>query len=398
VRWFLEPPPWTGYRLTARRLFNLYLNRWEHRRRRIRLRSLPIKLIIEPINACNLRCPYCFTGAGLRGRPRSAMPLALYRRLLDEIGDALLELEAFNWGEPLLNPDTYAMIADATARGISTTLNTNLSLPFDAEKAERLVSSGLTVLSVSIDGARQETYERYRVRGHLATVLRNCELVVAAKRRLGSATPRVNWEFHAFPHNVDDYEEVVARAAALGMHLLAFKGAVPGPEWDPGGPWRFCAQPLPLPCTSLWAVAVVHNDGGVAPCNGTFYSEDDLGQLALEPGSPGAPTFREVWNGPRYQAARRFFHARSGTPEERQLVCFDCPNTTLYERWRRHEAAGGRPEAFDVGFTTNDGWNYFWNRRPTVSVVPRARIVEPNGRRRPPHPTAVRASAPRVGE
>lgn len=364
LRLLLAPPAFVGYRPTPRRLANLYLNRLEHHWKRTRLWSRPIKLIVEPLNACNLRCPGCFTGARGVGRARSAMPLALYDSLLRELGGTLFEVEAFNWGEPLLNPDIYAMLEAATARGISTKLNTNFSLAFNAERAERLVRSGLTTLTVSIDGARQDTYERYRVRGDLQTVLANCRLVIEAKRRLQSTTPTLNWEFHVFPHNVDDHAAVSALAAELGMNLLTFKGAVPGADWDVHGDWRFCVDPQPMPCASLWAVAVVNNDGGVAPCNGTFYREDDMGTLGLRREDLAANGFAAVWNGPLFRTARRFYAHRDGTAAERTHVCFDCPQTRVHENWVRHLAAGGDRSTFNVGYTTNDGWNYFWNRRP----------------------------------
>jgi hypothetical protein len=220
-------------------------------------------------------------------------------------------------------------------------------------------------LTVSIDGGRQPTYEQYRVRGDLQTVLANCRLVGAAKRRLGAATPVLNWEFHAFPHNVDDYADVRAMAAELGMNLLSFKGTVPGADWDVGGEWYHCVEPREMACASLWALAVVNNDGGVAPCNGTFYREDDMGTLAVRPGDLGASSFRSVWNGPRFQAARGFYRQRIGSPDTREHVCFNCPQTIIHERWRRHVTAGGSRATFDVGYTTNDAWNYFWNRRPT---------------------------------
>ncbi|MGH7786342.1 MAG: radical SAM protein [Candidatus Binatia bacterium] len=364
LRHLLAPPAFAGYRPTPRRLANLYLNRLEHHWKRTRLWSQPYKLIIEPMNACNLRCPGCFTGAGGQGRSHSAMPLELYHGLLRELGGSLFEVEAFNWGEPLLSPHIYEMIAAATARGISTKVNTNFSLPFDARRAERLVRSGLTTLTVSIDGARQATYERYRVRGDLQTVLANCRLVIEAKRRLGSTTPAVNWEFHVFPHNLDDYRAVGAMAAELGMGLLVFKGTVPGPDWDVHGEWNFCVDPQPLPCISLWAIAVVNNDGGVAPCNGTFYREDDMGTLGLRPEDVAANGFGAVWNGPRLRTARRFYARRDGTAAEREHVCFDCPQTRIHENLTRHLAAGGTPGTFTIGYTTNDAWNYFWNRRP----------------------------------
>jgi pyruvate-formate lyase-activating enzyme len=376
VRWvreFVSIPPWARMaRRTPKRLANLYLNRWEHWRVRKELRSYPIKLIVEPTNVCNLHCPCCFTGDGQVGRERSAMTLDLYRRLLDELGDYLFEVEAFNWGEPLLSKHIYTMVAEAAARGIATTVNTNFSLPFDAAKAERLLGAGLTALRVSIDGARQEIYEQYRVGGKLETVLANCRLMVDAKRRLGAPT-RLVWEYHVFPHDVGDVGDARAIAATLGMEFLPFKGQVPGREWGVGSEWHFCHEPQPMACANLWAIAVVHNDGGVAPCNGTFYREDDLGHLAVRPGDLGAATFREVWNGPRFRTARGFYSSRTGSDDDRALVCFDCPNTHLYYDWVGHKLAGGTRENFHGAYGTNNVWNYFWNRRPAAArPAPRA--------------------------
>ncbi|TFH26114.1 MAG: radical SAM protein, partial [Myxococcales bacterium] len=160
------------------------------------------------------------------------MSLELYRKLLAELGDYLCELEFYNWGEPLLCKSINTMVQEASRRGISTTISTNFSIPFDEQKAERLVASGLTVLGVSIDGARQESYEQYRVRGDLETVLHNCRLVREAKRRLGSETPRMIWEFHIFPHNVDDIEAVRSMSRELGMEAAIGKGWVIGADWD----------------------------------------------------------------------------------------------------------------------------------------------------------------------
>src|SRR5262249_23165588 len=138
-----------GARPTARRLANFYLMTWESFRAKTRLRSYPVKLCVESTGACNLSCPHCFTGAGEGGRPRRAVSRDLYRRLLDELGDYLWEIELHNWGEPLLNRETVPMITDAVRRGIATQICTNFSVPFDTQRAEALVASGLHVLGVS---------------------------------------------------------------------------------------------------------------------------------------------------------------------------------------------------------------------------------------------------------
>src|SRR5262249_59676381 len=98
---------------TLSRRLNLWLNSFEYACAKTRLHSLPYILNIEPANTCNLHCPFCFTGAGGLGRPRSSMSLALYRKLLDELGDCVILLKAYGWGEPLLCGHLETIIAEA---------------------------------------------------------------------------------------------------------------------------------------------------------------------------------------------------------------------------------------------------------------------------------------------
>lgn len=346
---------------TTRRRANLLLNRWEAFRCSSTLRSRPWILGIEPSNACNLRCPFCFTGAGGLGRPRTTLSLDVVRDLLDRLGDALLMLKAYNWGEPLLCEHLEDMVALAAARGIYTVVNSHLSLRLSPERAERLVTSGLHELVVSIDGARQETYARYRVGGRLDAVLANVRLLAATRARLGLPHPRLVVEFHPFPWNAHEADAVRALAASLDLPLREFKGCVPGDDWDVAGTWRFCGDPSPTPCHVLWTTATISADGGVAPCNGTFYPADDMGRI--DPAAP-AESLLAIWNGARYRAARRFFRERTGTAAERAQVCFDCPNTRGWEDWQRHRAAGGSAASYRPAYSTNDVWNYFWRRSP----------------------------------
>ncbi len=371
---FLSPPDYPGTRRTLRRLANAYRSRWEMGVQRTRLRSWPLKVTIEPINVCNLACPACFTGDGQTSRPRTAMPLDVYRRLLTEMGAYLWQVEFCNWGEPLLDKQIATMIREATDRGIGTILSTNFSFRFDDRRAEDIVRAGLTVLGVSIDGARQETYEKYRVGGDLATVLENCRRMRDAKRRLGATAPQMVWSFHAFPHNVGDIADVPALARELDMVPVFEKGWVVGADWDAGGKAGFRDRMPAFPCLFLWQQAVVNSDGGVAPCCGTFYREDDMGRLALRPGDGGAATFREVWNCERFRQARAMYRDRAMSPATGH-VCYDCPSTIVWDRWKGHRLAGGTVDDFRPGFTPNDSFNYFWSRRPAGAAPPRRRAV-----------------------
>ena len=356
---FRLPEDIQGYRLTWKRLANLYLNRYEVRRIRPVLRSRPILLVIEPTNVCNLRCPHCHTGAGRFGRPPAMMRLEPYLKLLDEVGDYLFLVEVFNWGEPMLHPELPTIIRAASTRGIATRVNTNLSVRFTSRDAEHLVESGLTDLFVSIDGATQEVYERYRVGGDLAKVTDNCRLVADAKRRLGRELPKLTLQFLQFPCNVDDGDAIRRLAESLDMRLLAFRGAVPDPEWGRRSGWPpWWMQHAPGVCPFLWGQPVLTVDGNIAPCRGVFQGFDDFANLGE------AKSFRKAWNHERYRTARGLFRRRNGLPAEQRLACYECPTTTFHERWRGHRAAGGTLETFDPGVAlgANGAWNYFWAR------------------------------------
>jgi len=329
--------------------------------------TYPARLCIEASSACNLACPYCFTGAGERSRARALLTPAFFTQLLDEMGDALWQVEFHNWGEPLLNKHLFAMIAAARARGLSTTFNTNFSIPFDAARAEALVQSGLSLLGVSIDGATQASYEQYRVNGRLDLVLRNCRLVDDAKRRLGSPTPRVNWSFHLFPHNLDDVSAARALAAEVGMEFHVARGRTVGFDWDPHER-HIPHEPVhPMPCYTLFEAAVMYGDGSVAPCRGSFYAPDDMGRVATDDRS-GSASLRGVWNGERFRLARRFFNdddaAREAAPAgERALICFDCPQLLDWRHFVKFVTSGRNPKAWVPPHDSNRRYNYFWERK-----------------------------------
>jgi MoaA/NifB/PqqE/SkfB family radical SAM enzyme len=350
-------PEYSGLRPTAKRFLNYQLVRLQQARGHTRLLGYPLVITVEATNVCNLECPYCFTGAGEAGRRRSMMSLEMFGKLMDELGDYALMVEFHNWGEPMLHKKLPDMIRMASSRGISTVVSTNFSLPFDRARAEAIVSSGLAILGVSIDGATQESYEKYRVGGKLETVLANVRLVNEAKRALGVATPSLSWSFHVFEHNWRDVPLAGSMAKELGMEFVAAKGWVAGPEWDSGGSFDFWVGTSPARCRYLWTQAIINNDGRTAPCCATFYDEDDYGVLENT-------RFRDVWNNDKFRDARRMFRSRSQSTYKEKLICYDCPYTVIWEQYQRHRAEGGAASAFRPAYTTNDWFNYFFSRRP----------------------------------
>lgn len=352
-------------RLTPTRLLNYLIVQYQRSRGHTKLFGRPIVLTLEATNVCNLMCPFCFTGVGEVTRERGMMPMERYRRLIDELGGHALLVEFYNWGEPLLNKNIWEMVRLAADRGCSTIISTNFSVPFDRERAEKVISSGLAILGAGIDGASQETYEKYRVGGDYEKALSNLQLLADTKRALGSKTPLICWSFHAFEHNRHEISRARAIAEEMGVKCTVSKGWVEGEEWDSGDEADFPVYVVPERCRYLWTQTVINNDGLVSPCANTFYVEEDFGSVD-ENG------FMGVWNNRYFQAARRLFGRRNHSEFGRGLICNDCPYTITWEKYGRHLAEGLPKSSFDSGYTANDWFNYFFQRRHQRAGTPEA--------------------------
>ena len=184
----------------------------------------PYWLAVDPTNFCQLQCPFCPTGAGRGVRDKATLKLEHFERFLETVGPNVIHIDMMNWGEPTLNKDLPGMIAAAKRHGIEVKVDSNLNDLTEA-MAEGLVRSGLDFLSVSIDGATQETYQQYRVGGRLDKVLDNVRAMARKKKELGSSTPHLVWQFLVFKHNEHEVELAKTMSRELGMDEIGVTAA-----------------------------------------------------------------------------------------------------------------------------------------------------------------------------
>jgi MoaA/NifB/PqqE/SkfB family radical SAM enzyme len=177
-----------------------------------------VDLRLEFSSLCRLCCPAC-------GRLADGPVGAGYLRAGDfamftERHPDRVAIEISNWGEPFLNPELPSILRIASARGLRLRADNGTTLnDVGPELLELLVTSGFDSLHVSIDGATQETYARYRRGGSLKQVLANLAILDATKKAHGSSKPRLVWQFIAFGHNEHEIDAARIQADRLGMHF-----------------------------------------------------------------------------------------------------------------------------------------------------------------------------------
>jgi MoaA/NifB/PqqE/SkfB family radical SAM enzyme len=319
--------------LSLKKIINWALTEGSVRFKPARPWGFPTISQIEPTSHCNLRCRVCPVTTG-SGRPSGDMDWGLFKRTIDELGEYLLLILFWDWGEPFLNPHAYEMIRYARRWGIKVMASTNGHIFVSRKHAQEVVESGLDVLVFSVDGITQETYQRYRATGNLESVFEGIRRVIDARKVLKSKTPIVNFRFIVMRHNEQEIPQLEAIGRSLGVDALTLRKFYPIPNFREGGmgekseflpsdaryqlpeysqedlrPTRIAKNP----CRNLWNCPTIHWDGTVCSCFMDFNEERPLGTLKRQ-------SFREIWHGLAFRELRKDFRKRW----EELALCREC--------------------------------------------------------------------------
>jgi MoaA/NifB/PqqE/SkfB family radical SAM enzyme len=293
----------------------------------------PSGIRLEASSHCQLRCPSCPTTTGAINPAIGGgfLKFSDFKELLDK-NPWIRRVELSNYGEVLLNPELLKMMEYAFSRHITLTAGNGVNLNHAKEEVlEGLVKYRMKDLTVSIDGASQETYQIYRVRGKFDEVIGHIKKINEYKQKYNSELPRLAWQFIVFGHN--EHEIPKARKMAAELHMkfnlkLTWDnnfspikdieyvrkeigvGAVTREEftekWGVNYQQRICHQ--------LWNLPQINWDGKVLGCCRNFWG--DFGANAFKDGLLPAV------NSEKMQYAREML--TGSMPEREDIPCTTC--------------------------------------------------------------------------
>ncbi len=278
----------------TRRLAQMALGYWT---RTLKPGYPPIRMWVEPTNACNLRCMMC-PQSSETAFERGFMGFSAFRKIIDEAKHFVYDMNLHHTGESLLHPDIIEMIRYASQSGIYTRMHTNATR-LDTEHAQGILDAGLDFLSFSFDGYEKETYEKIRRGANFEDTLDNILSFLRLKKEYGSHRPFTVFEvidFSAKPGTPSGVIPVTEAQRAFQQqfeHLPLDTFVVKAPHnwagtYDADGqplhPEQYCA------CTFPWYALVVFWNGNVSPCPQDFFNNLHLGNVKHE-------TIQQVWHG-----------------------------------------------------------------------------------------------------
>jgi MoaA/NifB/PqqE/SkfB family radical SAM enzyme len=317
----------------------------------------PHAIRLEASSFCQLRCPSCpTTSRAIHPAVGSGfLRLDDFRKLLDE-NPSLTRIELSNYGEIFLNPQLPQILELAHRRNVAVNAANGVNLNHVRDEAlEAIVKFQLRTMTCSIDGANQETYKRYRVRGNLDEVIGNIRKINALKQRHRSEFPRLRWQFIVFGHNEHELPQARRMAQELGMEFdvklswddgfspVTDKDAVRretrhGTATRAEFKERHGHDYMQSICHELWDMPQVNWDGKVLGCARNFWG--DFGGNAFTDG------LIESLNNEKIAYARKML--RGHAPARDDIPCTTCDiyiDMRTSRRWLKRDNADGDPVA-----------------------------------------------------
>jgi len=313
--------------ITKSRLANFLLVQQEIREKKTILKSMPYRYILEPTNSCNLECPLCPSSVKFKGKILKHMGLIEFKKTINYIESYALELYLQNWGESTLNSELINMIDYANKKNIFTYLSTNFSVHYTDAYLHSLMSSGLSVLHIDLDGTDAETYKRYRVGGNFDLLISNIKKIVKIKKELNYTYPIIKTHFMVMNHNEHQIEESKQLAKYLGVdeHTIGNIQVNPNTsyEWLPSDKKYVYSTykentNSPSICNWLYSSLVINSNGSISPCCIVFDEKATFGNLFQD-------TLAELRNNKYFTSARSVF---TKDKEKVHTICSECKNMT----------------------------------------------------------------------
>ncbi|WP_333900172.1 radical SAM protein [Agrobacterium pusense] len=171
---------------------------------------------IEPTLACALKCPACTRLRQISTRPGPHMldlgRIRLLLRSLRAEGYTILNIEFCGQGEPLDHKDFPALLA--VVKEFYPKARLRLITNGNHSYTEKVGTAFIDEVMVSIDGASQESYQKYRIGGSL-----NEALQFAKQAKIAKPQSKVIWKYILFDHNDTPEEIELAERTAEQLNI-----------------------------------------------------------------------------------------------------------------------------------------------------------------------------------
>jgi len=283
-------------------------------------KSMPSVIYLEPIRACNLRCPMCLRQ--WRRMKDGLMKLEDFAYIVNTIHEYALGISFAGWGEWFLHKDFPSMLKMLDERNMPCDFITNATL-LNVSALDFILKPGnlIVKIGISMDSPTTGSIRNYL---DLNKVIENIKHLSIIKRSRHLILPLIRFRVTLMKINAGEITDIIRIAKSIGIDRIDI---IPVMAWNskhynsPYGPLslqdltKIQRQVLkmsqnvgvgvrfPLPsstksnsvCTVPWRSIFISWNGDVHPC--CFYLDKALGNIFEE-------SLQRIWRGKKYSDFR----------------------------------------------------------------------------------------------
>lgn len=174
----------------------------------------PMLVFWETTRACGLACRHCRASATIQALP-GELTTAEGRELIDQVAGfgRPFPILVLTGGDCLMRSDLFELVGHATDLGVPVALSPSVTPSLTTQMIDRIASSGVKAVSISLDGALAATHDGVRgIPGHF-------EATEQAIRALVRAGLTVQINTTVMRANVDELADIAALVAQTGAHV-----------------------------------------------------------------------------------------------------------------------------------------------------------------------------------
>ena len=286
--------------------------------------DFPSQIIVDATEVCNLACVHCPHPEFKKSEHYRAryLPTELNAKMVDEVrnhGKGKTQYIRYTSnGEPLVHPNIHDMLEYSVQHsGVLVTLTTNGTI-LREERIEKLLSSGLHIIDISIDAFTDETYAKIRVNGCLEVTRRNVLKLIELRAR-HQAKAKIVVSFVEQPQNtgeVGSFEAFWKAAGADYVIIRRLHSAAGGVAGIAQAMRQTQSTETRRPCLYPWERILLNPRGELAFCPQDWSHGSVVADFTVT-------TIRETWKGEYY---RRLREAHLDNNYCKHKFCGQCPD------------------------------------------------------------------------
>jgi len=249
---------------------------------------MPRLVRFEVSNFCNLKCPMCPQPKKMK-RAKKNMEFEFYRKMID-FNSYIKEVELFNWGEPLMNPNIVKFVQYASDRKMLTRFVTNGTL-LNSNITRQLIEAGLDEIYFSLDNI-YDGYEKIR-KHSFEKVLENISEFIETARK-SKRKIKIGINIVRSQYNATGIDQAIQLFEKMDIDILSVDECQ----------FETQIEDRASRCFEPYRNMTVLSNGDVVPCCVDYDGVLSLGSAWKE------PDLRQIFNNEAYKQLRGSFRSR----------------------------------------------------------------------------------------